>query len=83
MRRIQRLARYFVSAKTFAAMEADTRQWRLTCTTCGTGHDLWDMGGIRYRSLGNSVTLTLMPCTTCGHPRTMRLQRRDTPPHSP
>ena len=82
MSRIQRLVRYFVSAKTFAAMEADTRQWLLTCITCGTGHDLWDMGGIRYRSKGNPVTMTRMPCTTCGRPRAMRLQRRDVPPLS-
>jgi hypothetical protein len=80
---MQRLVRMFVSAKTFAAMEADTRTWQLTCTTCGTGHDLWDMGGIRFRSTRNSFTMTRMPCKTCGTPRAMRLHPRDAPPLSP
>jgi hypothetical protein len=83
MSRIQRLIRFFVPAKTFAAMEADTRQWVVTCTTCGTAHDLWDMGGIRFKSRGDPVTMTRLPCKTCDRPRAMRLQRRDPPPLSP
>jgi hypothetical protein len=50
---MQRFIRIFVSEATFAAMEAESKQWKVNCPACGHERSIWDMGGIRYKAAGN------------------------------
>lgn len=60
---IQRLAKNLLPEKTAAAMEAESRQWRVTCA-CGHSRSIWELGGIRYRAAGKPRRL--MKCPACG-----------------
>ncbi|BCW88654.1 hypothetical protein sos41_17950 [Alphaproteobacteria bacterium SO-S41] len=44
---------WFMSAKTRAAAEAESRQWIATCPNCGTQTSIWDLGGLRYKASGS------------------------------
>ncbi len=57
----QRLIFQFVSPATAAAMEADSRAWKLHCGKCGHAVSIWDIGGIRYKAYGNSRMLRRCP----------------------
>ena len=61
---IQRIARFFTSAGTFAAMEAESRAWRAKCPNCGFIRSIWELGGIRYKAAGRPRQL--MSCPRCG-----------------
>jgi hypothetical protein len=50
----QWLTKQFVPAKTYVAMEAESRLWVMDCP-CGHATSIWDMGGIRYRAAGQPV----------------------------
>lgn len=52
-------------AKWAAAMEAESRTWRMRCETCGHEDSLWDRGGIRWKSTHRRF-ITLAACDTCG-----------------
>lgn len=60
---VQRLAKKLLSEKTAAAMEAESREWRLICA-CGHDRSIWEIGGIRYKAAGNPRKL--MKCPACG-----------------
>jgi hypothetical protein len=51
----------FVSAETFAAMEADSRQWMAKCPNCNFERSIWEMGGIRYKAAGNPRVYRVCP----------------------
>jgi ribosomal protein S27E len=53
-----------VGAETAAAMEAHSRAWLVRCPNCGHERSIWDLGGIRYKAVGNQRTL--MRCEQCG-----------------
>lgn len=55
------LIKMFVSAETFAAMEAESRQWMVKCPNCNFERSIWDMGGIRYKAAGNPKVLRVCP----------------------
>jgi hypothetical protein len=59
---VQRLAKKLLPEKTAAAMEAESRQWRVVCA-CGHDRSIWDLGGIRYKAAGNPRKL--MKCPAC------------------
>jgi len=61
---LQRLVRRFVSARRFAAMEAESRSWKAICPGCGAVRSIWDMGGIRYKASGNPRRR--IRCPGCG-----------------
>ena len=63
MSTIQRLVKRLLPEQTAAAMEAESRQWRLLCT-CGHDRSFWDIGGIRYKAVGSPRKL--MKCPACG-----------------
>ena len=63
MSTVQRLAKKLLPARTAAAMEAESREWRVLCA-CGHDRSIWDIGGIRYKAAGNPRTL--MKCPACG-----------------
>ncbi len=48
--RIQTLIQVFVSAQTFAAMETESRTWKVKCPNCNHERSIWEMGGIRYKA---------------------------------
>ena len=45
-------------------MEAHSRSWMVRCANCGYERSIWDIGGIRWRATGRS--LTAMRCPNCG-----------------
>jgi Zn finger protein HypA/HybF involved in hydrogenase expression len=70
----QSLARRFVSAQGFRALEVETRKWVVECTTCHHQRDLWDLGGIKYKAYGTSYSFGR--CPTCGKRRTHKIWNR-------
>lgn len=71
--RTQRLFRRLVDAPTFAAMEAHSRYWFARCRTCDHRRSIWDLGGIRYKASGTS--LTRLHCPQCNAARMHRLEK--------
>lgn len=63
MTTVQRLAKTLLPEQTAAAMEAESREWRVVCA-CGHDRSIWDLGGIRYKATGNPRTL--LKCPACG-----------------
>ena len=61
---MQRFIKMFVSDATFAAMEAESKQWMVKCTNCGHERSIWSMGGIRYKATGNPRRYRI--CPNCG-----------------
>ena len=57
------------------AVEAETRQWQISCTTCQKGANLWDAGGVRYKGRGTKRTRGW--CRNCGASRVMDISKAD------
>ena len=55
--------KFVLTAKTFAAIRAETREWLIECK-CGHKRDLWDAGGVRYRAAGEPREY--YKCPRCG-----------------
>ena len=47
-----------------AAMEAESKAWRVTCPNCGFSRSVWEMGGTRYKASGTSRIR--VNCPNCG-----------------
>ena len=60
------------------AMEADSRLWMVRCP-CGFARSVWDLGGIRYKAVGNPHWFR--KCPHCGH-RSWHKVSRDRSPAS-
>jgi len=69
----QRIILAFVSPAIAAAMEADSRAWKLHCGHCGHTQSIWEIGGIRYKAYGNSRMLRR--CRNCGKISWQRLAK--------
>lgn len=64
---LQRFILAFIPARHRAEAEAETRAWHYTCEACGHARSVWDLGGIRWKATGQSVTRTRCPaCGTTG-----------------
>jgi hypothetical protein len=74
---IQRLAKALLPESLSADMEAHSRQWKVMCQTCGTSVSIWDLGGIKYKAVGQSRTVRR--CRKCGKVR-WHIVTRDEPP---
>ncbi|HKR25201.1 MAG TPA: hypothetical protein VJS15_08080 [Allosphingosinicella sp.] len=72
---LQRIVRAFTSARTFAAMEAESRAWRAKCPECGFARSIWELGGIRYKAGGRPRTL--MRCPRCGARSWHKVEKHD------
>jgi hypothetical protein len=46
------------------AFERESRLWMLICPKCGGEKSFWDIGGIRYKAVGNPRKL--IRCSQCG-----------------
>jgi hypothetical protein len=68
------LVTFFVSKKTKAAMEAESRQWMMVCR-CGAESSVWDRGGIRYKAAGSPKRRA--PCDACGEKTWHTLVKRE------
>ncbi len=73
--RTQRLFARLVDAPTFAAMEAHSRAWLARCLNCRHARSIWEIGGIRYKAVGNA--LTRMNCPSCGKTGAHRLEKAE------
>ena len=73
LRLAQKIARALLPSKLFAAMEAESRQWKRECPACGFALSVWELGGIRYKAAGMPRRLARCPnCGESGWPRTRR-----------
>ena len=61
---LQKFIKLFVSEATFAAMEVESKQWKVKCENCGNERNIWSMGGIRYKASGKPRMYRL--CPNCG-----------------
>lgn len=64
MTRLQKFLMRFIPARHRAEAEADSRAWHMVCAACGHARSIWDLGGIKWKATGNS--LTLARCPACG-----------------
>jgi hypothetical protein len=58
----QRILQWFTSAALFEKMKADSQKWKFDCV-CGKTSNIWEIGGVRYKAYGES--LTGMKCPHC------------------
>ena len=45
---VQRIVLLFMRSRA-AEVEASTKEWIVTCQSCGLERTLWDLGGVRYK----------------------------------
>ena len=45
-------------------MEAHSRSWMVRCARCGFARSVWEMGGIRWKAVGEPRSY--MRCVRCG-----------------
>lgn len=74
---VQRLFTGMFSPATAARMEADSRMWMMQCPNCGWERSIWELGGIRYKAIGNPRSL--QRCPDCRQIRWMKIYRREGP----
>jgi hypothetical protein len=74
---VQKLLTGMFSPATAARMEADSRMWMMQCPNCGWERSLWELGGIRYKAVGNPRSL--QRCPNCRQIRWMKIYRREGP----
>lgn len=55
------------------AIEAESRRWVMTCSTCGHETSVWEAGGVRWKAAGNPVRRHA--CPNCG-PTAHKLHKR-------
>lgn len=70
---VQRFLKCILPTKTFAAIEAGTKEWLAECP-CGHKQDLWDAGCVRYKAAGEPRRL--MHCLGCGKPTLQKIRRK-------
>lgn len=59
----QKLMKFFSSQAKFQEMEETSKRWVATCD-CGYEMNMWEVGGVRYKAVGNKTTF--MRCPRCG-----------------
>lgn len=74
---VQKLLTGMFSPATAARMEADSRMWMMQCPNCGWERSLWELGGIRYKAVGNPRSL--QRCPNCRQIRWLKIYRREGP----
>ena len=74
---LQKLLTGMFSPATAARMEADSRMWMMQCQKCGYERSIWEIGGIRYKAIGNPRTLKR--CPNCGEINWHKIYRREGP----
>ncbi len=72
---IQRLIVNLLPKRWSDAMRAESKEWMLTCESCGTTRSLWEMGGVRYKGTSRDKR-TLTWCRQCSRMRWMKVERK-------
>lgn len=75
MSKLQTFLAQILPEKWMAAMEAESRAWRLACP-CGHKTSVWDIGGIRYQAASTGKRIRLL-CQSCGERRWHRLYQKN------
>ena len=70
---IQKIIKFFVSARTFSKIKLESEEWYFKCD-CGNEFSVWDTGGIRYKAKGNP--LKAARCTKCNKIAVRKLYKR-------
>src|ERR1043166_4110963 len=61
---VQRLVQKLASERSARDIEAESRDWMITCTQCRASRSVWDYGGIRWKARGTARMRA--KCETCG-----------------
>ncbi len=64
MTKIQKLFTAIFPGKMAAAMQAESKAWKIRCCTCGSEKSIWDVGGIRYKARSKGK-YTMIRCPKC------------------
>lgn len=70
--RTQKIVKFFSSESKFEKIMEETKLWRFNCS-CGKELNIWDLGGIRYKSSGNPTMG--IKCPYCGKTAMQKLFR--------
>jgi hypothetical protein len=68
---MQRMLQRRTSPELFAAMARESGLWKAECPNCRADTPLWEMGGVRYKALGEPKKR--MRCPSCGQTGWMRI----------
>ena len=64
---MQAMLQRHTSPALFAAMQRESRLWKAECPNCGAQPSIWDIGGVRYKALGQPKKRLLCPeCSKTG-----------------
>jgi hypothetical protein len=77
MNALQKLFTLLVPRSWAADMEAESRRWVAHCDVCGHERSIWDLGGIRWKAVGNPRRW--MRCPQCGKTSWHVVQRKTSP----
>jgi predicted RNA-binding Zn-ribbon protein involved in translation (DUF1610 family) len=55
-------------------MEAHSRSWMVRCGRCGFARSIWEIGGIRWKAVGDQRTF--LKCPQCGRRSWHRVTRQ-------
>ena len=69
----QRIFTFLLPRRWMAAMEAESREWKVTHEACGWRSSVWDLGGIRWGASGSNAVR--MECRGCGVRGWMKVHR--------
>jgi transposase-like protein len=64
MSAVHRIMKAILPARTYAALQAESQTWKMTCPRCGHEYSVWDAGGIRTRAAGRPTRYAA--CPACG-----------------
>lgn len=56
------------------SMEAHSRSWMVRCGRCGFARSIWEIGGIRWKAVGDQRTF--LKCPQCGRRSWHRVTRQ-------
>lgn len=68
---MQRMLQRRSSPELFAAMERESRLWKAECPNCRADTPFWELGGVRYKALGEPKKR--MRCPACGQTGWLRI----------
>lgn len=68
---MQAMLKRRTSPELFAAMQRESRLWKAECPNCRADTPLWEMGGVRYKAIGEPRKR--MRCPKCGRAGWMRV----------
>jgi hypothetical protein len=70
---VQRLLRAIVPTKLFQQMEAESREWIMTCSQCSAKRSVWDAGGVRWKAAGGGIVRAR--CYSCDRATAHKVSR--------